>query len=431
AEKYSEFGISNALNDTYFAFYALGLGKLLKSKGILGFIAPNTWKLIASARDFRKELLSSYQLVQIVDHVNKVFSDATVDVDTLIVKKDKPTKEIQILFMNFEVVEKSNFVRLSNLTKQEFINPYLTEDDYKLKEKIAKQSVFLKDELIIKNGVKPYEKGKGKPAQTAQIMAEKPFTSPIKGDDSFSPLIGGSSFQRYKLLWNDDNWIQYGDWLAAPREKAIFEAEEKLIFRQTSDSIIGTLIGKNYIMRNNTHIVLNKEGSDFGLKYVLALLNSKLTNWYYWTINPERGEAMAEVKAFHLGLLPLKKLPIIEQETLSNLTDKMLSVSTDRNKKRQQFLTRLTDNFELTKISKKLEKFDSLSFKEFLTELKKAKVSLSLKAQDEWSDYFEDYKADLSALTAELTATDAEIDRLVYQLYELTEEEVKIVEGEE
>ncbi|MDR0299823.1 MAG: N-6 DNA methylase, partial [Streptococcaceae bacterium] len=37
AEKYSEFGISNALNDTYFAFYALGLGKLLKSKGILGF----------------------------------------------------------------------------------------------------------------------------------------------------------------------------------------------------------------------------------------------------------------------------------------------------------------------------------------------------------------------------------------------------------
>jgi hypothetical protein len=29
-----------------------------------------------------------------------------------------------------------------------------------------------------------------------------------------------------------------------------------------------------------------------------------------------------------------------------------------------------------------------------------------------------------------ITATDAEIDRLVYELYGLTEEEIKIVEGE-
>jgi len=34
-------------------------------------------------------------------------------------------------------------------------------------------------------------------------------------------------------------------------------------------------------------------------------------------------------------------------------------------------------------------------------------------------------------LEREITATDAQIDRLVYDLYGLTEEEIKIVEGEE
>ena len=55
-------------------------------------------------------------------------------------------------------------------------------------------------------------------------MKEKPFTSEIKIDENFYPLIGGSSFYRYKLLWNNDYWIKYGEWLAAPRDKEIFAA---------------------------------------------------------------------------------------------------------------------------------------------------------------------------------------------------------------
>ena len=36
---------------------------------------------------------------------------------------------------------------------------------------------------------------------------------------------------------------------------------------------------------------------------------------------------------------------------------------------------------------------------------------------------------ELEALERQIAATDAEIDRLVYELYGLTEEEIKIVEG--
>ena len=56
-------------------------------------------------------------------------------------------------------------------------------------------------------------------------------------------------------------------------------------------------------------------------------------------------------------------------------------------------------------------------------------IKLNLKRQDEWATYFDEYKADIQALQKEIDHTDAEIDRMVYTLYGLTEEEIKIVEA--
>jgi hypothetical protein len=44
-------------------------------------------------------------------------------------------------------------------------------------------------------------------------------------------------------------------------------------------------------------------------------------------------------------------------------------------------------------------------------------------------NYFEEQKAKANAIQKTITETDKEIDRMVYQLYGLTEEEIKIVEG--
>ena len=77
-----------------------------------------------------------------------------------------------------------------------------------------------------------------------------------------------------------------------------------------------------------------------------------------------------------------------------------------------------------------IERFDELDFKAFVAELKKQKIILSLAQQDEWEDYFNQYKADCNALSAQITATDKEIDCVVYELYGLSEDEIKVVEGE-
>lgn len=427
--KFDDFGISTNLSDTYFSFYALCLKTLLAENGYLGFITPNTWRLIESAKKFRKTITEKpFCISQIIQHNEKVFSDATVDCDTLIIKKDNTISNILISITNENGVFLQHLISQSILSNQDSYNLFLTKIHYDLKDKINQKSTLIKDEFIIKNGVKPYEKGKGKPAQTAQILLEKPYTSLTKTDDSFSPLIGGSSFHRYNLFNENINWIQYGEWLAAPREKSIFENKEKLIFRQTSDSIIGSLVSDGYIIRNNTHIILNKEDSKFSLKYIITILNSKLVNWYYWTINPEKGEAMAEVKAFHLGMLPFIYFSNENQQPFIEKADLMLSLNEDLQEQSQKFQRTLQRKFELESLPKKLQDWYLLNYPDFIKELTKLKIKLTLSQEAEWEEYFIAEATKVMHIRYNILTTDEAIDKMVYELYGLSKEEIEIVE---
>ena len=83
----------------------------------------------------------------------------------------------------------------------------------------------------------------------------------------------------------------------------------------------------------------------------------------------------------------------------------------------------------IEKPSQKLQSFYNYDFKTFVAELKKKKVKLSLMQQDEWEEYFTSYKNKINALQTEIATTDTAIDKMVYQLYGLTEEEIQIVEA--
>ena len=72
-----------------------------------------------------------------------------------------------------------------------------------------------------------------------------------------------------------------------------------------------------------------------------------------------------------------------------------------------------------------MQTFDQMEFKAFVAELKKQKIKLSLAQQDEWEDYFNQYRNDCQQLSEQIAGTDREIDLRVYQLYGLTYDEVK------
>ena len=95
--------------------------------------------------------------------------------------------------------------------------------------------------------------------------------------------------------------------------------------------------------------------------------------------------------------------------------------------KRTRFLRRLNENFEGIKITTALQTFDQLDFRGFVSELKKQKIKLSLVEQDEWEDYFNQYRQACQELSEQIKATDNEIDNKVFDLYGLTQEEREIV----
>ena len=105
----------------------------------------------------------------------------------------------------------------------------------------------------------------------------------------------------------------------------------------------------------------------------------------------------------------------------------MLSLNSQLQEKRNRFLRRLNENMEGVKITTALQNFDKLAFADFVAELKKQKIKLSLAQQDEWEEYFNQRVAECQTLSAQIKATDNEIDNKVFDLYGLTEEERKIV----
>jgi nitrogen fixation/metabolism regulation signal transduction histidine kinase len=117
------------------------------------------------------------------------------------------------------------------------------------------------------------------------------------------------------------------------------------------------------------------------------------------------------------------------QEQFIPLAKSISKNSTNLQTKRQRFLKRLTYNFNGIKITGALERFEEVEFKQFLSELGKQRITLSLKQQDEWEEYFNEYRAECRNFVGQIEATDKKIDRMVYALYGLTEEEVEIIEN--
>jgi hypothetical protein len=313
---------SDILFDSYFGFIIMGLS-LCNYNGQLSYIVPNTWRLIFSAKNFRDELIDYWGLCKVDTFLSPVFSDAVVDCDLLFTHKNLKNDLITFHVSSGATLEKSNDIPKEIILSQNSINPHLGLKEYQLLDKIRFECNLLEQLVIIKNGVKPYEVGKGNPKQTEQITKEKPYTKIEKINSTFLPLIGGADFNKYCLLWNNNNYISYGPWLAAPRDINIFHEKEKIIVRQTSDKLIATIISDGFILRNNTHILLPYD-KRINLKFILALMNSKLFDYIYWSINPERGEALAEVKAQHLYQLPVKVLDKFKQNEFVNIVDKIL-----------------------------------------------------------------------------------------------------------
>ena len=85
---------------------------------------------------------------------------------------------------------------------------------------------------------------------------------------------------------------------------------------------------------------------------------------------------------------------------------------------------------ELRKLTGKLENFHALDFVGFREEVKKSfRVDIPVKERRDWEAYIAESGAEVRRLTSEIEAAEREIDATVYKLFDLTAEEIALLEA--
>ena len=219
------------------------------------------------------------------------------------------------------------------------------------------------------------------------------------------------------------------DELLRARDENIFLANEKLIMQMINIHFIITYDNEKYYNLGTTYAITKKENSKTDLKYLLSILNSELIKFYYLKKFTNESSLTNAISTQNLFNIPIKEISIENQQPFIEKADQMLSLNKELQELSAKFQRNLQREFSLETLSKKLQNWYELSFAEFLKELAKAKLNLTLSQKAEWEDYFLAEQQKAISIKSQIDQTDKEIDQMVYELYGLTEEEIKIVEN--
>ncbi|MGY2894326.1 Eco57I restriction-modification methylase domain-containing protein [Deinococcus sp. UYEF24] len=321
--KYQDYQI-----DSYLLFLEDSFNLAIKD-GVIAYIIPNTWLINIKQRKIRQYIFSKQKILSISQY-NKNMFDAIVDTNVFIFSKSLPEKTHKTItriirdtyFEEVKLAKQSEWAKNNGDPINVFANPAISS----LAIKLAKVGKTLDEVCSVTAGVKPYEIGKGTPQQTKAMVKERIYDSKFKIDDSYFPLLRGSDIFRYSTPRPSESWIKYGLNLAAPRKSSNYLVDSKIVIRQTGDSLIATLDKNSFICMNNMHII-NRTNNSTNLYYILGLINSKLMTFYFRFINPEQGEALAEVKRDHVGKLPIAKPSPQAESLITTLVNHILTLS--------------------------------------------------------------------------------------------------------
>ena len=413
----------------YFVSRAINL---LKDGGIVSFIFPNTFLSILYGQKYREWILENFEILSVVDLSNdNTFEDASVRTCIFTIKKIKKTNEV-------------NFIRIDNNTKEFKISNKIDYDTLRkslanwlklldfdpkvqsILEKISSKSHKLNDLCEISQGLIPYDKYRGHSEET---IKNRIWHADYKKDDTYKKELQGGDVKSYFVHWNGKNWISYGDWLAAPRKPEFFKNERLLIREIVNDRLLCAYTNEEFYNNPSIINIINTK-NDCNLKYILAIINSKLMTWYHINTSPKAKK----------GLFPkilindVRNLPIItatnaSQQSLAEKAEKMIELNKKLYEESQKSLELIELEYKPKKISQKLENFYTLGLNPFLDELQKQGVKLSLSQKEDLIGWYKSKSELLNGIKTQIETLDKEIDKEVYKLYGLTEDEIKIIEG--
>lgn len=342
--------------------------QILKSKGNISYIIPNTILFNVFAQDYRANLFNNWSINEILDCTDiDIFDEATVRTIIFQFQKDgehnmlyyRRTNELE----SFEQLKNRTIVNIDRETA--LANNQNWSLIFKLDKSILKLNSKIKNTSISLNSIFPeisqgliaYDKYKG---QSEAIIKNRAYHTLEKTKETHKKWLYGGDVKRYSLKWNGKEYIDYDTGIANPRDPKYFIGKRILIREITNPRIYASLTEEELYNDPSVLIIKDNEGS-FDIEILLAILNSKLATFFHFKTSPKASKgAFPKILVYDIKNFPLPK-----------------SIENDR------LLTLVNEIIEIKNLNPE----------------------------------------------ADITELDNEIDKIVYELYDLTEEEISIVEN--
>jgi hypothetical protein len=186
----------------------------------------------------------------------------------------------------------------------------------------------------------------------------------------------------------------------------------------------------NFYTLDTTQILIPR--GDIPLKTILGLMNSKLINFYYSNKFKDSHMRGGYVRCYtgFLNKIPIHKNYADLDKIISDKVQQLISNQREYLKLLNKFLMQIQVQFSPRKLSKKLLTFYELTFSEFVKIINNSsKRKMTLREQDEWKDYFDDYSSRLYTLKTQIDEVDIEIDNVIYDFYQLNKSEIDVIEA--
>jgi hypothetical protein len=201
----------------------------------------------------------------------------------------------------------------------------------------------------------------------------------------------------------------------------------KIVYPRTNNQCNFQLDSSGFYLSDNNFYIKSES------KTLLGILNSKLVFYYLKSICTTLQGGYFDFRRDKIDTIPLPK-DLTSITKIEDLVEGQLNSNRSLSSILQKLSAYVSSQYQLEKLSGKLSSWYDLDFPDFIKELNKAiktakGTPLTKKDEFEWMELFEENKKKALELKAEIDQTDKEIDQMVYELYGLTEEEIKIVEN--
>ena len=455
----SKYQVYNSGSDLFAYFYEKAISVLQKN-GLMGFIS-NTFDKTTAGKSLRNFILKSSAIIKYVDFTDaKIFADATTYPIIIILKKnDSPDN-------SFGFIKMTGLNLIDNIPVKYIVQSKLNDGSWSFFSDLNNQVIqkIQAHQSILDKYGKCY-RGIITGLNEAFIVSKT-----FSGSEVLKPVYEGKELKKWytpkssqKIILFKSKWTKTKYGHDIDEEKALLRLERdypeiiKHLKPFTEEAkkrydkgefwwelrncayydlfekpkiVFPNLQNSNKFSIDDTGAYINAPAVFLPVndKCLLAILNS-LVVWYFLkSICVVRSGGFIEVKPQYF-----EQIPIPDFDKTNNVLIEYVDEIVHKQKALfelcNEFLTFIKNKFSIEKATTKLQNWHKLEYNEFLKELSKAKVNLPLEEQLSWQTLLTKQKALAQEFKTKIDETDKKIDAMVYEIYGLTEEEIKIVEG--